>query len=135
MALPERTDEELFRSRILESARNVDPVLKACLELAVPLWVERHQTTSPEAREKRAQELVEITAFSPGIAKMTEPRLRPGKQRKGQTMAEAFNAVAEGLGLLAYCPGGVTWGGCHWEVVPVTEDLLVRETAPDPVAL
>lgn len=33
---------------------------------------------------------------------------------KGQS-AEAFNRLAEGIAIMAFCPGGVTAFGSHWE--------------------
>lgn len=34
-------------------------------------------------------------------------------KRPGES-ARVFNAVADGLALLAFCPGGVHWRGRHW---------------------
>jgi len=34
----------------------------------------------------------------------------------GLHCAETFNAVAKGIAALAFCPGGVTIFGRHWEV-------------------
>jgi hypothetical protein len=35
-------------------------------------------------------------------------------RERGQT-AKVFNALARGLAVMAFCPGGVRWCGEHWE--------------------
>jgi hypothetical protein len=83
---------------------------------AVPRWATKHFSTDPEARVKRAHELGEIIAYSQGAAAMSDPEARDTGSEGD--LAEVFNAVAEGLALKAYCPGGTgPFSGLKWEVV------------------
>lgn len=41
--------------------------------------------------------------------------------RREPGAATAFNAVARGLALCAYLPGGVTFAGMHWQADPRSE--------------
>jgi hypothetical protein len=83
---------------------------------AVPRWATRHFTTDPDARVKRAHELGELLAYSQGAAAVVDPDAR-GTEHEGD-VAEIFNAVAEGLAIGAYCPGGTPgFSGMKWEVV------------------
>jgi hypothetical protein len=85
-------------------------LLMLSLEAAVPLWVERHRATAPEQRAERASALGSIVAY-----RGDHILFRTG--RPGQT-AEAFNALAEGIALLSFQPGGVKFTGRHWESTP-----------------
>lgn len=84
---------------------------------AVPRWATRHFTTDPDARVKRAHDLGEnIIACSQGAAAVADQDAR-GTAHEGD-VAEIFNAIAEGLALGAYCPGGTPGvSGMKWEVV------------------
>jgi hypothetical protein len=84
--------------------------LTISLEAAVPLWIDKHKHTSVEARIARARELADV------VAGHGDDILFRSK-RKGES-AKAFNALAEGLALMAYQPGGVSFAGEHWEAQP-----------------
>lgn len=84
---------------------------------AVPRWATKHFSTDPDARVRRAHELGDlIIAYSQGAAAIADPDAR-GTASEGD-VAETFNAVAEGLAIGAYCPGGTPgFSGLKWEVV------------------
>jgi len=84
-----------------------NPLLAVSLECAVPLRILEHRKTDPEERIKRARELANV------VASHGDDILYRSK-RRGESAA-AFNALAEGIALLAYAPGGVTFLGAHWE--------------------
>jgi hypothetical protein len=90
------------------SAPASTPVLLMTLQLAVPLWIERWKRLSwaerTERLEKRAAECAEIVASKGDVL-----------QYGGKGCAEAFNALAEGLAILSFVPGGVKFHGLHWE--------------------
>jgi hypothetical protein len=44
--------------------------------------------------------------------------------REKGTTAKAFNALAEAVALLAYCPGGITIFDQHWEVAEPMKDVV-----------
>lgn len=83
-----------------------DTVLLTVLELAVPMWIERHTRTDPGNAAEVGSTLADIIASQGDV-------FQGGKGKKGET-AKVFNAVASGLGLLARQPGGVTFAGRHW---------------------
>ena len=87
-------------------ARTSEHVLMLSLELAVPQWVERHRRTAPAERAARARRLGQA------IAANADRLLLRGK-RPGET-ADVFNALAEGLALLSFQPGGVEFRGRRW---------------------
>jgi hypothetical protein len=82
-------------------------VMLISLEAAVPLWIERLRHVPADLLRERASHLADVVAEKGDVL-----------QYGGKGCAEAFNAVAEGLAALAYCPGGVTFCGLHWEVTP-----------------
>ena len=83
---------------------------------AIPRWATRHYTTDPKARAERAHELAEIIAYSQAAAAIVDPDAH-GTECEG-SITEAFNAIAEGLAIGAYCPGGTQpFAGLKWEVV------------------
>ena len=82
---------------------------------AVPMWAHRHYRTDPKDRERRAHELGDVIAYSQGAAAIADPDARASE--KGE-IAKVFNAIAEGMGIGAYCPGGTSpFMGIVWEVV------------------
>jgi hypothetical protein len=81
-------------------------LLALSLQVAVPLWIDRIRDVPWETRIERARELAQY------IASHGDNILYRG-HKKGQS-AEAFNALAEGLAIGAYLPGGVSAFGCHW---------------------
>lgn len=112
-----KTDADIQDMALAESGAVAwDPLLLGLLFVAIPLWVHRHYRTTPSDREQRAHHLgTEIVCASQGIAAICDPDAR-GTETKGG-ITEAFNAIAEGLGIGAYCPGGATFGGLNWAVV------------------
>lgn len=84
--------------------------------IAIPMWVHRHYRTDPKARELRAHELGEVIAESQAAAAIADPDAR-GTEHRGD-IAKVFNALAEGIAIGAYCPGGTApFMGRVWEVV------------------
>jgi hypothetical protein len=84
----------------------MNDLLSISLSAAVPLWIEQLRPLAPEQRLARASGLADIIAEHGDII-----QFRGG--RKGDT-AKAFNALAEGLAIGAFQPGGVTAFGQHW---------------------
>lgn len=107
------SDEEILRMRIEESRKDLDPTTKAFLGLTVPMWIEVMRPWHPDRRVHKGRELVEVIAYEQGIAAMCDPEAR-GTARKGE-LGKAFNAIAQGLACLAFCPGGIVFAGHHWE--------------------
>jgi len=108
------TDEQLLRMRLDESREACDPMLALFLAAAVPMWIDQMKGWDRKRIERTAHELTDTVTSSQGIAAMVDPDAR-GTERKGD-LAKAFNAVAQGLACLAFCPGGIVFGGHHWEV-------------------
>lgn len=107
------SDEELLRMRIEESRKDLDPVTTAFLGVSVPMWIALMRPWHPERRATKAHELVEIIAYEQGVAALCDPEAR-GTARRGE-LGKAFNAIAQGLACLAFCPGGIVFAGNHWE--------------------
>jgi hypothetical protein len=124
-------DAEILRRSLEETKKDTDPLLHISLMCAVPLWIEVVRGWSPDMRQVKAHAASHTIAYGAGAADVaTGGRERRGKgngRKKGkkakkgtptkprQGAAEVFNSIACGLAILAYCPGGVTWGGSHWE--------------------
>lgn len=81
-------------------------LLPIALSAAVPLWIEKLRPLEPEQRLARASGLADVIGSKGDII-----LYRGGK--KGES-AKAFNALAEGLAIGAFQPGGVTAFGSHW---------------------
>lgn len=83
---------------------------------AVPMWAHRHYRTDPKEREHRAHDLGDVIAESQAAAAIADPDAR-GTAHEGD-VAKVFNAIAEGLAIGAYCPGGTApFLGYVWEAV------------------
>jgi hypothetical protein len=82
-------------------------LLATMLEVAVPLWIERVRSMTPEQRLARAREAGQIVAEKGDV-------LQFRSKKKGES-ANAFNALAEGLAVLAFAPGGVKFMGLTFE--------------------
>lgn len=112
------TEDELLEMRLQESERDMadigGPWFLPLLFDAVPGWIERHARTPPAEREARAHTLGEIIAYSQGAAAICDSDAR-GTEEDGATAA-VFNAIAEGLAIGAFCPGGAMFAGRLWEV-------------------
>lgn len=110
------SDEEILRMRIEQSRGDIDAVTTAFLGAVVPMWIETLRPWHPDRRVAKARELVEIIAYEQGVAALCETEAR-GTARKGE-LGKAFNAIAQGLACLAFCPGGIVFAGHHWEAQP-----------------
>lgn len=100
-------------------------LLRISLSAAVPLWIDRLRSISWPILEARAHEAAQIVAEKGDII-----QFRGGK--KGET-AKAFNALAEGIAILAFAPGGVTFSDMHFRArhddkPPQKKRQLVGET-------
>ena len=65
------------------------------------------------SRQQVAALCQEVISHHQGIAAICDTEAR-GTARKGD-LALCFNAMAQGLALLAFCPGGIVFAGHHWE--------------------
>jgi hypothetical protein len=79
--------------------------LTATLELAVPIRIWELRDRTPEQRARIAKRCAQV------VAERGDALMFGGK--KG-TAAAAFNALAEGLAVAAYQPGGVSFAGQYW---------------------
>ena len=92
--------------------------LRAVLAQAVPLWIEEVRTWTLEQRCARA---VDASGLIAGGEKDDDLRGRhgagPANFANGYPNGDGviFNALAMGLALLSYLPGGITYLGVHWE--------------------
>lgn len=111
-----RTDQELLGMRIEESRGDAPPLMRLFLSTAVPLWIERVQYWRPAYREQKAHELGEELGACQALVADENVEGRVGKAERGD-VADGFNLLAQGLALLAFCPGGVVFAGHHWEAV------------------
>ncbi len=104
---------DILRLRIEESRGEVDFVTGAFLGISVPLWIEEMRAWSADRREHKAHELGKVIAYGAGAAALADPDRRATSKR-GE-LGNAFNALAQGLACLAYCPGGIVFAGHHWQ--------------------
>ena len=81
-----------------------DDLLLISLEAAVPFWVMKWRVRPESERVARASQCAEIIGSKGDVL-----------QYGGKGCAEAFNALAEGLAILSFFPGGVKFAGHHWE--------------------
>jgi len=88
--------------------RNQNALLDVSLQVAIPFWIEFHRDTDPDRRVERARELAQV------IASHGDDILY--RSKRSEESARAFNALAEGIALMAYQPGGVRFMGVKWEV-------------------
>lgn len=82
-------------------------LLVTTLQAAVPLWQMRLQDQDWPYFLGRLAEAQEV------LFKSSEALLGFGG-KKGEA-ADAFNAVAEAIAILSFCPGGIDIFGQHWE--------------------
>lgn len=95
--LPPLSDREQQTYNLLQSA----------LSAAVPLWIENLKLVPWSAIQDR------LPAIGQQVAEHGDHILYRSK-KKGKTAA-AFNALAEGVAALSFCPGGITLFGLHFE--------------------
>lgn len=108
------TDEDILRLRLEESRGDIDPLTRAFIGATVPMWIDQMRPWRPERRLLKARELADVIAFEQCSAALCDPEAR-GTGKKAGGLAKAFNAIAQGLALIAFCPGGVVFGGHHFE--------------------
>lgn len=108
--------EDLLALRIEQSHGDLDAVTSTFLGLSVPMWIDQMRHWRPERRLIKARELANVIAFEQGAAALCDPEAR-GTSKRGE-LGKVFNALAQGLALLAFCPGGVVFAGHHFEVKP-----------------
>lgn len=82
-------------------------VLKATLELAVPLWADKLMRQPLDAVLRRASICGQVIAEKGDVIQF--------KSSKPGETANAFNHLAEGLAILSFAPGGVKFMGIHFE--------------------
>ena len=90
-----------------EHERNVKALMLMTLEVAIPIWVNSLKHLPWSYLAEQAGKCAGIVAEKGDI-------LQYRSSVKGET-AKAFNALAEGLAILSFCPGGVKFMGRHWE--------------------
>jgi len=83
------------------------PLMLATLQVAVPLWAERLKHQRLADLLPRARELAQVVAEKGDV-------LQFKSKKRGET-AKAFDALAEGLAILSFAPGGVRFSGVHFE--------------------
>jgi hypothetical protein len=89
-----------------EHSDHYPPALLPALEVSVPLFIAELRGTSHWQRVSLAREDADQIAAH-GDALMFRGT------KKGQA-ARSFNALARGLAIGAYQPGGITFAGRHW---------------------
>lgn len=77
------------------------------LSIAVPLWIEEFKKLPWEEVSRLTMGCAQIVAEKGDI-------LMFGSKTPGAT-AEAFNAMAKGIAVLSFVPGGITFFDTHWE--------------------
>lgn len=82
-------------------------LLRTTLQVAVPLWVMQLRERPFSELAARAPELGHIVAEKGDIIQFKS-------KNKGETAA-AFNALAEGIAILSFLPGGITFMEDHYE--------------------
>ena len=102
-------------------------MIDIALSAAVPLWIERVRGMTPRERAELAAAAARVIALG---EKHDEVRgqhgagpalLACGEKASGANAggpAAVFNAIAAGLAVIAYQPGGVSYAGLHWEASP-----------------
>lgn len=82
-------------------------LMRSTLQLAVPLWAMRLRPVPFDRLVERAPTLAQVVAEKGDVAQFRG-------SKKGETAA-AFNAIAEGLAILSFLPGGVRFMGDHYQ--------------------
>ena len=105
-----------------------DPViLGIALSAAVPLWIQDFRRMTPDQRAARARGCALVISAGErfdelrgqhgcGPALVACGELARGRNEGGP--AAVFNAIAQGLAIASFQPGGVHYAGHHWESKP-----------------
>ncbi|MER7126668.1 hypothetical protein [Micrococcus luteus] len=80
--------------------------------LLVPLWIARVASWPDADRQAAAVAAADLISTGADELRETNPR------RRDLPQGTVTSAIARGLALLAYQPGGVTWAGSHWCTTP-----------------
>lgn len=95
------------------------------LMLAVPLWAMRCQRMPLNELIKKCGDISQVIGEKGDIILF--------KTKKEGESAKAFNRLAEGIAILSFVPGGVTFMGTHYENIhpdsEVSESEVLRATA------
>jgi len=86
-------------------AKQPNMILQEVLRAAVPLWIDRYKDKSWYELQNILQECEEILAQNGEAALF---------YIKGKT-ANSFNALAQAIAILSFCPGGIEIFGQRWE--------------------
>ena len=84
------------------------------LGLAVPMWIDKMRWWRPAYREQLAHKIGEEIGAAQSLIADENAEGRVPRSERGAVAAD-FNLIAQGLALLAFCPGGVVFAGHHWE--------------------
>lgn len=95
-----------------EKYREQSILLNCCLSEAVPLWFTQLEELKKATTD--SQFSVELSRRTSESAKILADH-GDALMFKTKETALAFNALAAGIACLAFCPGGVTVFGIHWE--------------------
>lgn len=87
----------------------VSALLELALSAAVPLWIEEFRHIPIETLLIQAREAGQVVAEKGDIIQFKS-------EKKGES-AKAFNALARGLAIMAFVPGGVKFLGLHFEAL------------------
>lgn len=89
--------------------------LLAGMGLLVPLWIARVAAWPTADRQAAAEAAANL------ISSHTDQIWESNPRKRDIPQGHVISAIARGLALLAYAPGGVTWAGGHWCVAPHQE--------------
>lgn len=98
---------------MLKGTDDTEAHLIIALDAAVPLHIEGMKDWSVDRRIGEARRVVDIVASQGDV-------LQFRSKKRGES-AQAFNALARGMAVAAFQPGGVTFGRssrAHWCVYP-----------------
>lgn len=92
-------------------------LLSTSLSVAVPLWImqldELRKTLDPDDFARHLSDRAGVC--SRVVAETGDYLMFRGEGKQKGKSAEVFNRLAEGVACMAFCPGGITAFGSHWE--------------------